>query len=99
MKILSKLLMLVLALLLVACSSPDSGEKYLGDWINPKNPRETFTILRNGDGFLLNGPIGKIAATLKDGQLQSGSGITFTYVEATDTLVSGNGFSEFIRKR
>ena len=96
-------LLLLLTILSSGCSS--RGSEFLGTWENAKNPKDSFDIARNGDGFLIvrtkrnafNGQaLGeeKIPAVLKDGllHLQVGMGSpALAYVEATDTL-AGNGF-------
>jgi len=85
-------------LFLSACSG--AGSQYLGKWENVKNPKDAFSIIRNGDSFLVVKPkrnfvngkeLGdeKIPAVLEDGLLkvQGGLGVaTFAYIEASDTL-------------
>jgi hypothetical protein len=88
------LLILVLALSLAACSG--AGSQYLGQWENIKDTEDTFSIVRNGEGFLIvripmwggkqRGEEEKIPAILKDGLLQIQSGRTIAYIKESDTL-------------
>jgi hypothetical protein len=94
-----KLLLLVLASLLLACSGP--GADYLGTWVNSRSADNTIEIVRNGENFLVketrpslfgrNGETqtSNTPAVLKDGllQIQSALGpVTITHVKDSDTL-------------
>ncbi|HEX9200218.1 MAG TPA: hypothetical protein VF865_11710 [Acidobacteriaceae bacterium] len=80
---------LLLTVLLIGCKS---GGEFLGKWVNSTNSNDTVQIDRNGDEFLITGPDGtKIGATLKEETLtmaQPMTGVTFTYVKSSDTLLS-----------
>ncbi len=98
--------------LLTACSS--AGSEYLGKWENVKNPKDAFTVARNGESFLVikrnrnfldERDLGeaKLPATLENGMLtvQGGMGAaTFAYIAASDTISvqSFAGSQEFKRQ-
>jgi len=93
-----RFVMALALLLLAACSG--AGSDYLGKWENIKNPKDAFSIIRNGESFLVVKPkrsvldgkeMGedKLPAVLEDGLLkvQGGMGVaTFAYIESSDTL-------------
>ena len=103
---------IAIAILLSACSG--SGSEYLGHWENTKNAKDAFSVVRNGDGFLIvrtkrnmwNGNEEgeeKIPAVLKDGLLHVQGGMggpALGYIEASDTLTAQGfmGSVEFKRK-
>lgn len=92
---------LVLTMLVLGCSKP--GSEFLGKWTNAGNPSDSVQVDRNGDEFLITGPDGtKIGATLRDETLNMASpmtGISFTYVKSSDTLLSPGVFGQVEYKR
>ena len=80
----------LLSTLVLGCSKP--GSEFLGKWVNTTNPSDTLQVDRNGSEYMLTGPDGtKIGGTVKDETLTMASpmsGITFTYVKSSDTLLS-----------
>jgi hypothetical protein len=92
---------LLLALLLVGCSKP--GSEFVGKWVNPANAGDSVQIDRNGTEFLITGPDAtKIGATLKDETLTMASpmsGMTFTYVKSSDTLLAPGVMGQVEYKR
>jgi hypothetical protein len=94
-----KKLILLLVVLLVACSS-NSGDKYLGAWKSTTYAENVVLIERNGESFILNRHdfsdwdgsyrgIEKQPLSLKDGML-SDEFEKISYIEATDTLTDGS---------
>jgi hypothetical protein len=98
---------LAFSALLVACSGGGGGE-YVGEWENLKNPKESISIVRNGDGFLIvrkkrNPFTGKddgeekTPVTLKDGMLELPAGFgNVAYIKASNTITVAG--TEFKRK-
>ena len=82
---------LLLSTLVLGCTK--ACDEFLGKWANTRDPTDTIQVDRNGSEYLITGPDGstKIGATLKDETLtmaQPMSGVTFTYVKASDSLLS-----------
>lgn len=92
---------LLLTVLMIGCTK--AGSEFVGKWVNPSNTADTVQIDRNGDEFLLTGPDStKIGATLKDETLTMAapmSGITYTYVKSSDTLLAPGVFGQVEYKR
>jgi hypothetical protein len=92
---------LILTTLVLGCTKP--GSEFLGKWVNPGNPTDSVQVDRNGDEFLVTGPDGtKIGATLKEETLTMAApmtGVTFTYVKNSDTLLSPGVFGQVEYKR
>ncbi|MDF3881089.1 hypothetical protein [Cupriavidus basilensis] len=99
-----KLLMAAAAIvtLLAGCGN-QTGEEYIGKWVNIKSEKRTLDIERNGDGFMVrntepsawDGKIEtkNIPAVLKDGALQVQTGglgpVLLMVDKATGHLTSG----------
>ena len=92
---------LLLSTLVLGCSKP--GSEFVGKWANSTNPADTVQVERNGSEYLITGPDGtRIGATLKDETLtmaQPLSGVTFTYVKSSDTLLSTGVMGQVEYKR
>jgi len=82
MKKIGLCILTVAVLFLAACShSGGDGTKYLGSWVNTKNPTNTVVIEKNGDDYSIrensaDPMFGKITsnttpAAMKDGTLQT----------------------------
>ena len=87
---------------LTGCAS--GGSEFLGNWVNTKNPNDTFQVTRNGDEYLIVGPDQKpgVGAIYKDGALEvKGTLLSteLTYVKRTDTIVGPGFFGQVEYKR
>ena len=89
---------------LTGCAS--RGSEFLGKWVNTKNPKDTFQVTRNGNGYLIitENPKAEVGAIYKDGTLE-GKGlllsVDLTYVKRTDTILAPGFFgqTEYTRQR
>lgn len=93
---------LLLSTLVLGCTK--AGDEFLGKWTNTRDTTDTIQVDRNGSEYLITGPDGstKIGATLKDETLtmaQPMSGVTFTYVKASDSLLSQGMMGQVEYKR
>ncbi|MDR5791703.1 hypothetical protein P9281_34720 [Caballeronia sp. LP003] len=83
------------AFLMTACSKPNAGAEFVGDWQNPKISKEHILIERNGEGFMVHvftpswvdGKMEekKYPATYKEGLLEIAPG-KLGHDDKTDTL-------------
>ena len=92
-----KLVALLLAATLVACS--DNNSKFEGQWLETSHGTSMLDIKKNGDEYLIRAsnpkrPNASISApvpgVLKDGKLvleNTGGKPSFTYVKDSDTIV------------
>jgi hypothetical protein len=92
---------LILTMLVLGCTKP--GSEFVGKWVNTRDTTDTVQMDRNGSEFLITGPDGtKIGASLKDETLtmaQPMSGVTFTYVKSSDSLLSQGMMGQVEYKR
>ena len=120
-----KRLWIVSPVLLVMTACGQSGSEYVGKWERAKNSqksglfgdqvnivKDTMTIERNGDGFMLRNvrvltqasgkpfvyPENKQPATYKDGHLQVAGGLAAYVIDkASGRLVAPDGEGEFTK--
>ena len=87
---------------LTGCGS--RGSEFLGKWVNPKNPNDTFQVTRNGDEYLIVSQDQKpgVGAIYKDGNLEVKGAllsVNLTYVKRTDTILTPGFFGQVEYKR
>jgi len=87
---------------LAGCAS--KGSEFLGTWINTKNPKDSFQIVRNGDQYLIVSNGSKVGATYEKGMLEIKGmlGTTdLTYDHKTGTITAPGFFGqvEYGRKK
>lgn len=92
------------AVALTGCAS--RGSEFLGNWVNSKNPRDTFEVTRNGDECLIVGQDQKpgVGAIYIDGTLEIKGTLlstNLTYVKRTDTILTPGFFGqvEYVRQK
>ena len=94
--VLAKIILVTTILPLQACAG-NNGKEFIGQWQNIKNPRDTTTIQKEGNQFILTSHRGEVVmATYDKGQnvlrIQRGSfgELVISHRKKTDTLL-GDG--------
>ena len=93
---------LLMAVVLTGCTS--RGSKFLGKWVNTKDPNDTFQVTRNGGEYLIVSRDQKpgVGAICKDGTLEIKGALlsaNLTYVERTDTILAPGFLGQVEYKR
>ena len=88
--------------LFAGCAS--RGSEFLGNWVNTKNPNDSFQIVRNDDQYLIVSKDSKVGATYEKGMLEIKGmlGATdLTYDKKTGTILAPGFFGqlEYERKK
>lgn len=105
------LAMVVLGASMLSGCAKNSGNEFLGTWLEKGQKATTMQIERNGDGYLMKTTsvnrrgqqkTGSVAATMKDGTLSFPNGPvtgTVTYIKAQDELLVSSYAGNFAFSR
>jgi hypothetical protein len=86
--------------ILAGCAS--KGSEFVGSWVNTRNPRDTFQIVRNGEEYLIVSDGNKVGATYGKGMLEIKGVLVsteLTFDRKTDTILAPGFFGQVEYRR